>query len=306
MSNAVVTEFSEESFTCWSVTGEEHGGNALCCNFVEDHCCVSNIGHHEDGVTACVSDLGDFRSDACCGFCISNLLAQCSVPGILDCISESGAVVVGHVDDCWVGSAHCFHHCSSSWSLDCIGWNDTEEVRVRRCVAETWVGGSVGNHWDSSSGKHCVSSHGCARACSAADCDNARVNEGLCCSCSSGTVTAGVNFDELVLVAHCAVCSVEVNDCLLCSVLESSSILCKRTGQWIHESEFDDSLWSCDTVCNSPVGVACVLAVGCIGCGVGADIVSCAANVAACEEGVKATCAFVCSSNSTDGCIHVS
>ena len=128
--NGIVAEFNEQSFASRSVTGEEHSRNVLGCNFVENHCSVCNVRDHEDGVAACVSDLCDFRSNTCCGFCVSNLCTDIAGPSGFDCVSKSRAVIVGHVENCRVGCLSVNHHCSSSRSLDCVARNNTEEVRV--------------------------------------------------------------------------------------------------------------------------------------------------------------------------------
>ena len=236
--NGIIAEFNEQSFASRSVAREEHSRNVLGCNFVEDHCSVCNVGDHEDGVTACVSDLCHFRSNACCGFCVSNLCANVASPCIFDCISKSGPIVVGHVKNSRVGCSRVNHHCSSSRPLDSIARNNTEEVRVSGSVTQTWVGRSVRNHRDSCSRQHCVGSHGSTGACCSSHGDNVCVNQRLCGCGTNGTIATRIGDNRFK--NGVGLCSIQVNNGLKSTVFKTSCIL----GQWsscrVQESDLYD------------------------------------------------------------------
>ena len=302
----VVGQLSEQSFTGWAVTAEHRDVQSLGGDLVEDERSVGHVGHHENGVTTSVGNFGDFCGYIGGGLSVSNLFAKAAVPCTFDGVSEAGAVIVGHVEDSRVGHAHLGHHVSRSGALDGVAGDNAPEVGVSISIAQAWVGGSVGNHGNTSSRKDGVGTHGGTGTSSATGSPDTGVKEGLSSGSSDLTVTARVHFNEFELVAPVSVHSVEVSDGFGSTVGETSSVLSQWTGEWVHEAQLDLGRWDDDAVSDRPISHTLVFAVSGTVSGVLADVVSVATNVAVGEEGVQTAGALVVGTHGADGSVHVS
>ena len=129
------------------------------------------------------------------------------------------------------------HHGSSSWALDGVAGDHTEEVGVGRSVAQAWVGGCVGNHGDTSGREDGVGGHGCAGTSSASHTNDVGVKHRLGSSSTSRTVAARVGFNEFErdVRLHC----VQVGDRFRCTIGETCSILGQWAGQGVQEPNLD-------------------------------------------------------------------